>query len=185
MKKKGIILMLVTLILTVAYTVVYVSAEPISTPLVADGGEWYEDPGRYGLVIGSVDVYNNISHLIVTFTITEDDWYLNETHLAVSDNVGGIPQTKKGNPKPGHFEYSGEHMPGVKTYVYEIPFSGLVHDGTVTVAAHAEVTNMDDIVYIDPETGEFFYREESAWGEGTSFRGRNWAMFFEYTMQLL
>jgi hypothetical protein len=161
-----------------------VAADPISVSLVADGGEYYEDEARYGLVIGAVDVSNNGTHLLVSFTMgVEGDWYLNETHLAVSGDPSSVPQTRKHNPRPGKFEYSGEHSPGVKSVTYEVPLDGWTTGTTLYVAAHAEVTNMDEVVYVDPDTGEITYRDESAWGEGDPFGGRNWAMIFSYTVQ--
>ena len=183
MKSKSKISMMTMMLITSVLIIPLIAAAPDSIPLVADGGEYYDAEARYGIVIGSVDVTNNASHLVVTYTITVDDWYLNETHLAVGDNSGDLPQTKKGNPRPGKFSRNDDHLPGVKTFTYEIPLGEISHDGTITIATHAAVTNLDEIVYTDPETGEVYFREESAWGEGSSFVGGNWAMYFDYSVQ--
>ena len=170
--------MMATLLLASILSVTMVAADPVSKSLVADGGD------GIGVVIGTVEVSNNDVNLTVTFTITADDWYLNETHVAVADALDDIPQTKKGNPRPGRFDHKMEQVPGVKTFQYNISLADIVTtDGVLCIAAHAEVTNMDEVVYVDPETGEIYYREETAWGDGEPFGGRNWAMYFEYNIQ--
>ena len=60
--------------------------------------------------VGTVSVWNDEECLYVQYDVTEDDWYLLETHLDVECEVGDIPQTpkdKKGgpNPIPGQFEF--------------------------------------------------------------------------------
>jgi hypothetical protein len=100
---------------------------------------------------------------------TTGDWVLNATHLHVGSSLADIPQTKKFNPIPGHFEYSAEHVPPVTTYTYTIP----AQLGTLYIAAQAEVAFLDD---------EGVWQEETAWA-GTSvghepFLGKNWATYF-------
>ena len=129
--------------------------------------------------VGNVTVWNDGTHLYVTYNITDADWVINATHMHVSDEcVEGFPQTRTGNPKVGHFDYSTDHGPGMTTYTYTISLDGLL--GTdLCIAAQAEVFNPTEI---DPITGEPW--EETAWGDGTRFVVRgNWAMHFEYTVQ--
>jgi len=154
-------------------------ADPIKTELVA---------GRDGLTIGAVLVSNDGTNLIVEYIITlsdaANDWVINETHLAVNSSLNDIPQTRSGNPKPGHFKFKTEHDPGVKTVKFVIPLADLSADpGTeLYLAAHAEVTNMAEPIY-DSDGVFLGYREETAWGKGLDFPGRNWAMYFKYVVQ--
>jgi hypothetical protein len=50
---------------------------------------------------------------------------------------------------------------------------------TLYIAAHAEISTLVTEV-INETTGETitYYVYESAWGNGTDFPGRNWAMYF-------
>ncbi len=100
---------------------------PYSTPLIA---------GQH-IDVGDVSVWNDGTNLHVTYTTT-DGWYMTETHLAVADGLGGIPQTKTENPIPGKFAYSENHDPAVQTYTYTIPLSW-DPGNDLYVAAHAVV----------------------------------------------
>jgi hypothetical protein len=53
---------------------------------------------------GTVTVQAVGTALCVTFAATSD-WAIEETHLAVATSLAGIPQTRKGNPRPGQFPY--------------------------------------------------------------------------------
>ena len=68
---------------------------PQITPLIA-GQHTY---------VGHVKVCNDDTNLYVTYETTYP-WCLKETHLHVAKEESYIPQTKKGNPIPGHFDYS-------------------------------------------------------------------------------
>ena len=78
-----------------------------------------------------------------------------------------IPQTKKGNPIPGKFEFSEEFITPVTEHEFEKSLDELECDA-VSIAAHAVVFNT--------VTGE----EETAWADtqGLLFPGKNWAMYF-------
>src|SRR3989344_3444798 len=54
--------------------------------------------------IGKVIVTNDDQYLYVEFIVWVP-WVLVETHVAVSDSLDGIPQTKTGNPKVGQLGY--------------------------------------------------------------------------------
>ena len=136
-------------------------------------------------VVGSVTVTNDTMNIFVTFT-TIDGWNMTETHLHIAnESVDGIPQTKKGNPRPGQFDYSEEHEPCVDVYTYVIPLNGL--SGEVYIAAHAVVQKpiVDDegTPILDDEDNPT-YIEESAWGNDQDFTGRNWAMYSTYTLPI-
>jgi len=130
--------------------------------------------------VGNVTVWNNSTHLIVTYNITDADWVINATHMHVSDDcVDGFPQTRKGNPKVGHFDYSTDNPGGVTTVMYTIPLGGWGPGTDLCIAAQAEVFAA---LLLDPDTGEPG-REETAWAEGTGFPWKNWAMYFPYEVQ--
>ena len=119
------------------------------------------------IVIGEITVGFGIDTLYITYKITDPDWVLLDTHLAVTDDIADIPRTKKGNPIPGHFQYCTEHEPTITEYTYEIdPFFPVFLEPPLFIAAHAKVQNVDGDV-------------EGAWGEGYQFsQKRGWAMYF-------
>ena len=160
--KMNKLVLLSALMIAIIGTFGTVSAEVYN--LTADGGN-----EMTAFKVGEVEVTNDGNNLTVTYRITESGWLLNETHLHIAnESEEGIPQTKKGNPKVGQFDYSEEHEPCVDGYTYEIPLNGL--SGEVYIAAHAAVD------------GTTTY--ESAWGNGTEFaEDRNWAMYFTYTIE--
>jgi hypothetical protein len=159
--KMNKLVLLSALMIAIIGTFGTVSAEVYN--LTADGGD-----EMTAFKVGEVEVTNDTDSLYVTYRITESGWLLNETHLHIAnESEEGIPQTKKGNPKVGQFDYSEEHVPCVEEYTYEIPLNGL--SGEVYIAAHAAVDGTTT--------------HESAWGEGVEFNDdRNWAMYFTYTI---
>jgi len=122
---------------------------------------------------GDVEITNDGDNLIITIS-TQDGWSLNESHVAIEASEEDIPQTKKGNPKPGKFEYSQSHDPNVTTFEYVIPVTGLPED--LTIAIHTVVQQIvnDEIV------------EETAWANGDRFVQKgNWGMYTSYGLQCL
>ena len=102
--------------------------------------------------VGTVSVWNDDTTLYVKYETT-GDWVMTETHLAVAEELDDIPQTRKGNPIPGRFEYKMEHDPAVQAFTYAIPLgtweSCDIHD--LVIAAHAKVVRpidgCDEIVW--------------------------------------
>lgn len=93
--------------------------------------------------VGYVQVCGDGDILTVEYVITEPGWVITQTHLAVADSLAGIPQTKKGNPKVGQFDYSLSHEPPVTSYAYPpIDVSGL--GDPLYIAAHAKVVRPVD-----------------------------------------
>ena len=64
---------------------------------------------------GDVSVWNDGTHLFVRFETT-GDWAIRSTHLHVATALEDIPQTKKGLPKQGRFDYNTPHDPPVAEY---------------------------------------------------------------------
>lgn len=114
----------------------YADPDMVIKDLIAGGG----NPAS-AIDVGDITVWNDLDNLYVKYDITEEDWYLTETHLAVATDLDEIPQTKKGNPIPGQFEYSTIHDPPVTEYTYTIPLEWDV-DATLYIAAHAKVVKL-------------------------------------------
>jgi len=117
------------------------------------------------IIIGSVKTeFISSSEVLITYIITDPGWCLLETHLDVQIDSDNFPMTKKGNPKVGHFGY-GQDL-DCDQYWEQIVDLNDIEDWeegmTIYIAAHGEVSN-----------------GEGAWGEGESFPGKNWAMYFE------
>jgi hypothetical protein len=159
------IALITVLMLAAVLGMAYTADDPFVTNLTAD----------QNITVGTVNVWNDVDMLYVRYLITTGEWQINETHLAVEEDKADIPQTRNKNPKPGKFEFSNETRTTDYIYAIEIRDTWEVND-TVSIAAHAEVVVLN-------ETGAVI-QDETAWGEGTQFNeGRNWAMFFEYTIQ--
>ncbi|MGC9554944.1 MAG: hypothetical protein ACP5EK_06495, partial [Thermoplasmatota archaeon] len=118
--------------------------EPLEIPLYAG----------QDMLVGYVNVWNDGDYVYVEYTVTEDNWYLSETHLHIAASMEDIPQTQGkgrwnkggGNPIPGHFDYINEsHDPYTTTYTYIINITKenfeLIEE--LYVAAHAVVSHMD------------------------------------------
>ncbi len=127
--------------------------------------------------------------LYVTYDVTGGTWYLTETHLQVATSLEGIPQTKKGNPIPGQFDYKMEHEPSAQVQEYTITVQlgdvGAEPGDTLYIAAHAVV---ETVVYDEEgnpvldEDGNPIVINETAWGAGEPFDGKNWATYFTCTI---
>ena len=153
--------------------------EPLIVDLIADGGN-----EETAFKVGEFEVTNDEEYLYVTYRIMhEDDWVIAETHLQVAEEVGDIPQTKKGNPKVGKFDNSTDYDPCETEVEYTIPIPTNTDGttvGTVIIAAHAAVQLSEGF---DPDTGYEIFRYESTWVNGYDFLGNNWAMYFTYEIQ--
>ena len=138
------------------------TADPPDTihDLIAGGG----NPSS-ALKVGSVHVKpgHALNDLFVVYEITEPGWCLSEVHAHVAATLDQIPQTRKGIPKVGLFDYSDDSIGCQKSATFgPISFGGV--DAPFVVAAHAVVQT------------EGAERSETAWGAGVRFPGANWAM---------
>ena len=171
MKKAVAWLMLLTAMTLFVFNAASVKASQGYHDLYAGSPHPYTDKWD-PMQVGGVVVSNDGYHLYVRYTMWGFDWELTETHVAVATSLAGIPQTKSGNPKVGHFPYAMMHKPPVTAYTYEIDLVWTA--GTeLVIAAHAVVQNG--------------CREETAWAdcEGPEFQfpGNNWATYINYTVQ--
>jgi len=110
--------------------------------------------------VGDVYIWNDNDDVHVLYR-TFDDWYLLETHFDIEPEERDIPQTKKGNPIPGHFEFSESF--DITDYVtdwyisFPIP-ADMDYGDIVAAAAHAEVAHVSEgcIEVISDESTQSF-----------------------------
>lgn len=95
--------------------------------------------------VGYLYIWNDIDYLYIMYATT-GDWELKKTHLAVAEDLDGIPRNRPGIPVPGRFPYKTTHYPWVTEYTYEILLADydLEVGDDIVVAAHAEVVMMED-----------------------------------------
>ncbi len=125
--------------------------EDFSVDLIAGGGN-----SKSALDVGEVFVSNCESTMCVQFQLGDaeiaEGWVITETHVEVATSLGGIPQTKKGNPIPGAFEDIQDHDPGVTDYKYCVSFEDIGVDvgpgDEVFIAAHA-VVELPEISHVE------------------------------------
>ncbi len=120
---------------------------------------------------GTVTVFNQGTQLFVRYQLA-GDWTLDEAHLAVATSLGGIPQTKSGNPKPGKFPYSASFDDGVTTILFSVDSSAWQPNQPIYIAAHAALRSPT-------------YGSQTGWGAGAGFPGANWATYFNFTVSCL
>ena len=140
-----------------------------STPLIA--GQNYT-AGRIDVEIVNEE---GVEYVYISY-ITTDDWVIKLTHLYAGDR-DGIPETKKGNPKPGVFEKQMDYEANIISdfeVEYKIPAEAF--EPCFYIAAHAEVSKTDS-------NGNVIQRE-TGWGQGEGFEGNSWAMYFEFCKSL-
>lgn len=122
-------ILILMLALATATAFAHTEIQPFSTDLVAGGGNI-----KSAMDIGDVLVWNDGEFLYVKYVIADNEWCLTETHLEIALVLGDIPQTKKFNPIPGMFTYTGYHD-CVGNVTYEIPITW--DPGTeLLIAAH-------------------------------------------------
>jgi hypothetical protein len=105
--------------------------------------------------------------------------------------VAAIPQTKKGNARPGQFDYCDLDPEATSVtpteHVYTIPLAdiGVELGDAIVVAVHTAIEYVeivgepDDIDDSEPD----ILHEETAWGQGPEIsEGRDWAMYIEFTI---
>jgi hypothetical protein len=96
---------------------------------------------------GFVTITRDGGHIYIQYS-ARNGWILEETHLHIADDYGAIPQTKKGNPKIGKFDYSNPHGL-VQDYTYEVIDN---FGECFAVAAHAVVkSNMASVINFELE----------------------------------
>jgi len=163
MKAKFVSAIIVTMLLAsivsfIGFAYAHTATDPFVTDLIAGGGN-----PKSAIDVGDVLIWNDEDCLYVKYVITVDGWALAETHLAVATSLSGIPQTKTGNPIPGHFAYFTYHCPPVTEYVYQIPQTWA--DGaTLYIAAHAKVVHIvHECIYVVSDPSVEWSSDGAAW----------------------
>lgn len=90
---------------------------------------------------GTVTVYNDASRLYITYQISEKDWFITDTRLAVARSYAAVPQDNRHLPLPWSFPYAGKHEPPTKSVTYSFALSELGVGGgdNIVIAAMAGV----------------------------------------------
>ena len=129
---------------------------PTEHDLIGAGGK-YSTPGGEGWVdVGGVRVWDDGVTLFVQFFTDVDNWRISGIHLHVGDTPDDVPQTKKGNTKPGKFDVKAEFDPWVtETPIFEFPLSDF--DGTPVIAAHADLWDSMTISMVSKAGGAYVY----------------------------
>lgn len=141
---------------------------PFVTDLIAGGGN-----PKSAIDVGDVFVWNDGEYLFVKY-VTIDGWCLIETHLEIKTSLDLIPQTKNGNPIPGHFSYHTKHE-CIPEFEYVIPLDGWTIGTNLFIAAHAVVADTNtpyEVVFVS-EPGMDVYGPitaytplgDDSWGE--------------------
>jgi len=127
---------------------------------------------------GKVTVYNDASRLYVTYDVTEPDWWISNTRLAVEKTYASVPQDNKGIPLPWSFPNVGEHTPPVKSVTYSFALAEL----GVGAGDHIVVAAMAGVVH-PKRAGHYEGRWEwmVMWGVG-NVSGRRAQPIYNYTI---
>jgi hypothetical protein len=121
--------------LVAALVATSISAAPPPVGYATSAAEYDLIAGQ-NTTVGKVYVWDWAGKVYVQF-VTDEDWCITETHVAVGASEAAIPQTNKGNPIPGQFP-AGETFSScvgiAGPYVLDAPTGE-----SWVVAAHAKV----------------------------------------------
>jgi peptidoglycan/xylan/chitin deacetylase (PgdA/CDA1 family) len=98
---------------------------------------------------GSVTISNDAENIYVTYNISNPDWYLTDSRLAVEKDKSKIPMENATTPSPWEFSLAGVHDPAVHAFTYTIKLSSIGARAGETVYAAV----MAGVVY--PVTGNY------------------------------
>ena len=185
-----------------------VPVEPVVIEIPESAVVSIEGPKEFPLIAGKKNTVGRVvldvsgTDLLVTYE-TDPGIGLNEITLWVGAELAFLPDTRKGNPKVGHFPYKAEKLGGVQTYTVTIPLSRILDAESSSVnvlyaAAHAEVVYLPEPLMNyggrhgdgkhDPkkhDNGKHdYHRTEGAWaGTERLVPGRgSWATYFSFTL---
>ena len=116
------------------------------------------NPKNGANVVGEVTVERVGDTLEVTYTITNLDWIITETHLHVGTSPGDFPKWPK-DPPPGQFAHSSSHdvADGIQEVTLTVQLADIFPGGiptelpTLFIAAHAVVGTLCPCEDITPE----------------------------------
>ena len=125
--------------------------------LIADGGA---DAPAVPVDVGDAIIWDDGTNLYVDYEIDTDlpdTWCITKTHIAVGLTEADIPQTKKGNPVPGSFEFTGVYDLCETSIPIVIPMEveWMTAGTDLAVAVHADVEvpgGLEGVEYFLPDT---------------------------------
>jgi len=178
-----------TLLILIVLAVVQITGTASAVELIAGGG----NPLK-AMDVGEVTITNDATNLIVTIVVDTGPWQLAESHVHLAEAVEDIPQTKKGNARPGKFDYCETDPQATfvspTQHVYTIPLSDIgdgVASGSgdaIVVAVHTAIEYVE-IVEVPGAEPEEILHEETAWGQGEEIsEGADWAMYIDYVLAM-
>lgn len=91
------------------------------------------------ILVGEVSVEIEGDNYVITYSLTNSDYCITETHLSVVETPSDFPLNNGGNPKIGHFEYSNSH-----DCTNEVSYTVSTLEGAY-IAAHAVVNCVSDV----------------------------------------
>lgn len=148
----------------IALTVIAIMIMSLGTFSWADGEPVQPDvrdliAGKHH-VVGTVTTWHDCEYLYVKYLLNQeaidDGWYLSEVHLHVQDGDFPVPVTKKGNPIPGKFNYTEEHLM-TDEYDFMIPIQDNWTCGyDLTIAAHAVVSREVCEVLVEADSATYY-----------------------------
>ncbi len=125
--------------------------------------------------VGDITIHFTYDNIFITYTTT-GNWYLTETHCHIATSLEDIPHSS-GGMIPGNFDYKAPHDPMVQSYMYTIPIRDAWRTATeLYLAAHCAVVKVENGQIVQEETG---------WGEGEDYPGRNWGMYIRFRLPKL
>jgi hypothetical protein len=176
MKKITLSLSILTALLFASVVFAHTADNPFTTDLIAG----------QNTDVGDVEVWNDENNLYIEY-ITVGDWEITETHLYVGKTDPNTLTTA-----PGQFPYSSDNpyvipLNEIAAYEMKVNKKGKQTGKLVVDESEAVGVECEDIIYIAAhavvEREECTTYKETAWGEGTDFDQKNWAMYFAYTIQ--
>ena len=163
-------LLLIPILVLVVSLVLPISAAALTSQII-------DLVAGQNMVVGTVEVSNNSTHLRVIYNVAPPLQIL-ETHLAVAESIDDVPKNNKGNPKIGKFPYkdSGD---------YSIPLGDWTPGTNLVIAAHAVVYNpCEDWEETAWGMGEYCNMHKyTVWSIPFTENGGSWAEYFEYRVQ--
>jgi hypothetical protein len=186
--KKRIIIGLLSILTIAILALVYVQpvdATTLKSSTMYIGRKCNKEVGE---VITAIGGGTNAGYFYVHYKVDSDnDWTIKDVHLSVEEKFNDIPQTKKGNPKIGKFEYKMDSEYIVKStdkeVLFRIPYvvegDHDWEDGDhLYIAAHSVLQKTVTFNFCG-KTKEITICTTSWADSGKSFPGRSWALYFE------
>lgn len=143
-------------------------------------------------LIGGVYVWNDASNIYVKYEInSNNDLYLDQTHLWIGENLSGLPVSGGGNPNPGQFPFKHDPIePLSKTDLYSIPLVGTYPAGELAGESYEWILDEELFIVAHCAVVESLPGEPRSEDSETGFAGDHpgptgsrWWYYFHYIVQ--